>query len=360
MKLPELVIGNLKAMVPIIQGGMGVGVSLHRLASSVASEGGIGIISGAQVGFMESDFIKDTFKANLRALKNEIRLAKEKCLKGIIGVNLMVATNNYADSVRASVDEGADLIISGAGLPTELPLLVKGSNTKIAPIVSSGKAASVICKLWDKKHQTAPDLIIVEGPEAGGHLGFRRDDELLSKPEALEEIVMDVLKFADEYGQKYNKHIPVVAAGGIFDGKDIAKFLNLGASGVQMATRFVATYECDVHENFKKAYVNSKKEDIQIVSSPVGMPGRAIRNKFIEEIENGKKKLRCLYNCLKPCNPGTAPYCISEALINAQQGDIDNGLIFCGTNAYRVNEIISVTELINKLTTEAELYYTGV
>lgn len=360
MKLPELTIGNIKALVPIIQGGMGIGVSLHKLAAAVAAEGGIGIISGAQPGFAEPDFIKNTLGANLRALKNEIRLAKEKCKNGIIGVNLMVATNGYAEYVKAAIEAKADLIISGAGLPLELPKLTQGSDIKIAPIVSSAKAISVICKMWEKRYNATPDMVIVEGPEAGGHLGFSKNDELLNKPSALEQIVVEVKQALNTFESKYNKSIPVIAAGGIFDGKDIAKFLSLGASGVQMATRFVATDECDADENYKKAYVDAKKEDIQIVVSPVGMPGRAIRNKFIEKVEGGSQKVKCLYNCLKPCDPKSTPYCISEALINAREGNIDDGLIFCGSNVYRIDKIVPVKELIHELVTEAELNYRGI
>ncbi len=354
MKLPELNIGDLKASVPIIQGGMGIGVSLHGLASAVANEGGIGIISGVQIGFREPDFIKNTLAANIRALKKEIRLAKEKCKRGILGVNLMVAVNNYKEYVRTSVEEGIDLIISGAGLPLELPELVKGSTVKIAPIVSSSKAASVICKLWDKRYAKAPDMVIVEGPKAGGHLGFSKDEIISSEPCTLEKIVLEVKKELTIYEEKYHKHIPIVAAGGIFDGKDIARFLNLGASGVQMATRFVATYECDASEAFKLAYVKADKEDIHIVKSPVGMPGRALANPFVKNAENNPSKVKCLYNCLKPCNPATTPYCISQALINAREGNTDMGLIFCGSNAYKINEIVSVKDLMKELVAEAE------
>lgn len=354
MKLPELKIGDLIAKLPIIQGGMGVGVSLHKLASAVANEGGVGIISGVQIGFSEPDFIKNTLNANIRALKREIQLAREKAPKGIIGVNLMVAVNHYVELVKAAIEEKIDLIISGAGLPTELPKLVEGTQTKIAPIVSSAKAASVICKLWDKRYNRVPDLVVVEGPEAGGHLGFHTDEPSFNAPNALTDIVREVKQVIGEYAKKHNKYIPVVAAGGVYDGKDIAKLIKEGADGVQMATRFVATHECDAHENYKMAYVNAKRDDIQIVSSPVGMPGRALRNKFVEMVENEHRKVRCLNNCLKPCNPASAPYCISQALIEARNGNVDDGLIFCGSNAYKVDKIVSVKELINEIVTSAE------
>lgn len=355
MKLPVLKIGELVAKVPIIQGGMGVGVSLHKLASAVANEGGIGVISGIQIGFNESDFNTNTKEANIRALKNEIRMARESSPNGILGVNLLVAMNNYKESVIAAVEEKIDIIISGAGLPNELPALVKDSNTKIAPVVSSGKAAAVISKLWDRRYSYAPDLVVVEGPEAGGHLGFSVEQLQEGNKPNLADIIKDVIEAVKPYAEKYNKIIPVVAAGGIFTGADIAKYIKLGASGVQMATRFVATEECDAHINFKMAYVNSKKEDIQLVKSPVGMPGRAVRNEFIEKIEQCRLKVDKCYNCLKPCDVAVTPYCISKALINAVRGNIKEGLIFTGSNSYLIDKIVTVKELINELVTEAEL-----
>ncbi|MCD3246672.1 nitronate monooxygenase [Clostridium botulinum C] len=358
MKLPELVIGGLKASVPIIQGGMGIGISLHKLASAVANQGGIGVISAAQVGFLEKDFHNNNLEANLRSLKKEIRLARKNSPKGILGVNLMMATNYYEEYVRTIVEEKIDIIISGAGLPLDLPKLVQGSSVKIAPIVSSAKAAKVICKSWDRKYHTCPDLIIVEGPMAGGHLGFHKED-ISNSISLLDEIAVDVKDSIQSYGKKYNKYIPVVAAGGVFDGNDIARLLNLGLDGVQIGTRFVATEECDANYALKEAYVNAKKEDIQIVSSPVGMPGRAVRNKFIEDIEKNPQNVKCLYNCLKPCNPSSAPYCISQALINATLGNIDEGLIFAGSNVYKINEIVSVKDLMIELINDAEIKFKG-
>lgn len=355
MKLPPLHIGELVAAVPIIQGGMGVGVSRSRLASAVANEGGVGVISSAQIGFEEPDFENNNNEANLRAMKNEIRKARGLSPKGIIAVNIMVAMNNYKEMVQAVVDEKIDLIISGAGLPTELPNLVKGSKTKIAPIVSSGKAAMVITKLWDHKYSYIPDLIVVEGPEAGGHLGFSL--EQLSpdgKPE-LTDIVKDVIQAVKPYEEKYGKVIPVVAAGGVYSGSDIVKFIKIGAAGVQMATRFVATEECDADIKYKMAYLNSKEEDIEIVKSPVGMPGRAIHNAFLERLQGGRIAVKKCYNCLKPCEPAVTPYCISKALIEAVKGNINDGLIFTGSNAYRLDKIITVRELINEILKEAEI-----
>lgn len=356
MKLPPLKIGNLFAAVPIIQGGMGVGVSRSRLASAVANEGGVGVISAVQIGFEEPDFETNTKEANIRALRNEIRKAKELSPNGIIAVNIMVAINNYKEMVNVSVEENIDLIISGAGLPTDLPNLVKDSNTKIAPIVSSGKAAMVITKLWDRKYSYIPDLVVVEGPEAGGHLGFSLEQLTTENKPKLLDIVRDVIEALKPFEKKYNKSIPVVAAGGVYNGKDIAECLSVGAAGVQMATRFVATKECDAHINYKMAYINSCKDNIEIVKSPVGMPGRAIHNPFLDKLEGGRLPVRKCYDCLKPCEPANTPYCISKALIEAVKGNIDEGLIFSGSNAYKLDKIVTVKELINELISEVEQY----
>jgi NAD(P)H-dependent flavin oxidoreductase YrpB (nitropropane dioxygenase family) len=348
--MKPLIIGDLVAKVPVIQGGMGVGVSRSSLAPAVAKAGGIGVISGAQIGYDEDDFEKNTLNANLRALKKHIIKAKESCLGGIIGVNLMVAMNNYEEHVKQAIEAGVDLIISGAGLPTKLPSFVKNSQVKIAPIVSTSKAASVILKMWDRKEKTTADLIVVEGPKAGGHLGYTKDELESISIDDYDKEFKEILKVAKTYGEKYNKEIPVVAAGGIYTGDDVAKYINLGASGVQVGTKFVTTYECDAHENFKNTYINSSKDDINIVTSPVGMPGRAITNKFIETVSVNRPKITKCYDCLIPCNPKNTPYCISQALINAVKGDVDNSLLFCGENAYRADRLYSVDEVIKELT----------
>lgn len=354
MLIPPLRIGELTASIPIIQGGMGVGVSRSRLAAAVANEGGIGVISGVHIGFSEPDFDTNSANANVRAISKEIRKAKEISPNGVIGVNLLVAMNNYEQLVKSAVEAGVDLIISGAGLPTALPAMVKGTKTKAVPIVSSGKAATVITKLWDHRYSYIPDLIIVEGPEAGGHLGFSLEQLEEGKKPKLEDIVIDVKAAIKPFEEKYNKHIPIVAAGGIFDGKDIARFLRLGADGVQMATRFVATYECDADLKYKNAYLNCEADDITIIKSPVGLPGRAVRNKFVRNVEISNMPVDKCYGCLKPCNPKDTPYCISRALINAVKGEIEDGLIFTGSNAYRLDKIVSVKELVNELITETE------
>lgn len=354
MDLPKLKIGDLVADIPIIQGGMGVGVSLSNLAGNVAKCGGIGIISSAQIGFKESDFKTNTYEANYRALKNEIVKAKEiSGNNGIIGVNIMCVTTNYEDMVRVAIKSGADIIISGAGLPKNLPELVKGYKTKIAPIVSSDRAANLICKLWTSKYNYVPDMIVVEGPKAGGHLGFKKEDLDVEENDIF-NIVKKVKMVVKVYEEKYNKVIPVIAAGGIYNGKDIAMSLKSGASGVQISTRFVATDECDADIRFKEAYVNAKKEDICIIKSPVGMPGRAIKNKFLENLDSYKIN-RC-YNCIKTCDRKTVPYCITQALINSVTGDVDNGLIFCGSNVDRIDKIVKVEDLIDELINEVKCY----
>lgn len=355
MNISELKIGDKIAKLPIIQGGMGIGVSLSKLASAVANAGGIGIISGAQPGYKEPDFRSDNEHANLVGLEKEIRKAKTLSPEGIIGVNFLSSVTNYADMVKLAVKEKVDLIISGAGLPKNLPSFVIGTETRIAPIVSSGKAASTITRLWTKKYDYLPDAIIVEGPKAGGHLGFSVED-LMSNAPNIKDIVRDVVQAVKAFEEKYNKKIPVIAAGGIFTGKDIAECLEEGAAGVQMSTQFVATEECDAHDNFKQAYIDAKEEDIQLIVSPVGLPGRAVRNKFVESVETSNQKIKHCYRCLKGCNPATTPYCITEALVASVEGDTDNGLVFIGSNGHRLDKITKVKDLMQNLIEDANTY----
>lgn len=352
--MKELKIGDLTAKLPIIQGGMGIGISLSGLASAVANEGGIGVIATAGIGMSEPDFYPNFLEANIRALKKEIRKARG-LTKGILGVNIMVALSNFADMVRTAIEEGVDIIFSGAGLPLNLPQFLKdGKKTKLVPIVSSGRAASIICKKWLQRYNYLPDAIVVEGPLAGGHIGFKL--EQITNPEySLEKLLLDVIKEVKLFKERYMKSIPVIAAGGIYTGEDIYKFLQLGASAVQMATRFVATYECDASIQFKQAYIDCKKEDIAIVKSPVGMLGRAIRNKFIDDVNKEKNKLtKCPYRCITTCDYENSPYCIARALVNAKKGNLNHGFAFAGKNAYRTEEIVSVKQLIGSLLEEYE------
>ena len=347
-----LTIGNLESRLPIIQGGMGIGISLNRLAAAVADAGGIGVISAAGIGMMEKDYASNFLEANIRALKDEIRKAREKT-KGILGVNIMVAMTNFAELVKAAIEEKIDIIFAGAGLPLSLPsFLGQGTHTKLVPIVSSARAAGIIAKRWFEKYKYAPDAIVVEGPLAGGHLGF--SEEQIDKPEyKLEKIIAEVVNEMKNAEDKFGKPIPVIAGGGVYTGADIYKFLQLGASGVQMATRFVTTDECDASDGFKQTYIDCKEEDIRIIKSPVGMPGRAIANDFIDDVNKGNKvPYKCPYHCIVTCKEETRPYCISVALMNAKRGRMKNGFAFAGANAYRAEKITPVQELMQTLTDE--------
>ncbi|MHB8131159.1 MAG: NAD(P)H-dependent flavin oxidoreductase [Mobilitalea sp.] len=349
MKMKPLVIGDLIARIPIIQGGMGVGVSRSKLAAAVAREGGIGILSTAQIGYDEPGFDRHQLESNLFAIKKHLGLAKESSEGGIVGVNIMVATKQYDQYVKAACEGGADVIISGAGLPISLPELVKGFKTKIAPIVSSIRATSVILKMWDRKYSTTADFIVIEGPRAGGHLGFTKE-----QLDHIDEMDYDtemkgIIECKKEYEEKYQRQIPVVIAGGIFDQDDIKHAMELGADAVQISTRFVVTEECDASQEFKDAYLAANKEDIQIVISPVGMPGRAIKNSFLKTVDAGRIAVTKCFNCLEHCNPKDTPYCITKALINAVEGNLKEGLIFCGDNVYRLKEMTTVKAIFEEL-----------
>ncbi len=333
---------------------MGIGISLSGLAGSVAREGGVGIISVAHIGFREPDFETDHKAANLRAIKKELNRARAIAgNQGIIGFNVMVAIRDYPIYVKAAAEAGADLIVSGAGLPADLPAFVEGTAAAIAPIVSSEKAARLILKRWDKKYGRTADLVIIENAHAGGHLGF--------SPEQLSHIddddyegsydieVRRIIACVHEYGSKYGVSIPVVLAGGIMTSAQAAHAFSLGVDGIQAATPFVTTIECDAPPAFKQAYINCRKEDIEIIKSPVGMPGRAIHNRFLEKLKKGDEPITHCYRCLSMCDPGTAPYCISRALIRSALGDTENGLIFCGDNAQYLNEITTVKEVIRNI-----------
>jgi NAD(P)H-dependent flavin oxidoreductase YrpB (nitropropane dioxygenase family) len=356
MDLPELKIGDLTAKLPIVQGGMGVGISLSNLAGNVALNGGIGVLSGVEMGFNEPDYYQNKKEANSRALKYHIKKAKEISNDGIIGINIMAVLNNFEEIVIEAIEEKIDIIFSGAGLPLTLPSFTKETKTKVVPIVSSDRAATLICKTWDKRYGVIPDAIVVEGPEAGGHLGFSRE-ELEEDSKDLGTILVQVLEAIKPYEEKYGKKIPVIAGGGIIDGKGVAEMLNLGASGVQMGSRFAATDECDASELFKQAYVNAKEEDIILINSPVGLVGRAIISQFTEDAKLGlRKPIKCVVNCLKPCKPEDVQYCIANALINAQKGNFNSGFAFAGANSYLIDNIIPVKYLMEELIEGTKLY----
>lgn len=344
-----LVIGNLTARIPVIQGGMGVGISLSSLAGSVAACGGVGVISTAQIGWREADFCKNPLEANFRAMKKEILKARQISEgKGILGVNIMVATQHYKEYVKEAVKNGVDLIISGAGLPVDLPGLVQGSKTKIAPIISSLKSAKVLCKMWDRKYQTAPDLVVIEGPKAGGHLEFSREELETIDELGYDEVIRSVVKLVREYADKYKKKIPVAVAGGIFKSEDLDHALELGADGVQLGTRFVTTKECDASMEYKQSYLDARQEDVCIVQSPVGMPGRAIQNEFVQRVQREKLPIRRCHHCIVTCSPKEIPYCITDALVNAVEGNTKEGLLFCGANVWRCDRIETVAEIMEE------------
>ncbi len=355
-ELPPLRIGNLECKLPIIQGGMGVGISLSGLASAVANEGGIGVIASAGIAMLDPDYEKNVREANKRALASEIKKAKQ-LTSGPIGVNILVALSDYDALSLVALEAGADLLFLGAGLPLKifdtLPKeKVKDIKIKVVPIISSARAMTLIFKYWAKNYNFIPDAVVVEGPMAGGHLGFRKE-EIEGPNFKLENLVTSVVEETKLLEKEYKKEIPVIAAGGIYTGADIHRFLKLGAAGVQMATRFVATHECDASLAFKEAYLKCSKDDICIIDSPVGLPGRAIKNDFLHKVSKGEKiPFKCPWKCLKTCDYKSAPYCIALALVNAKKGGLNDGFAFVGANGYRVDKIISVKELIETLKEE--------
>ena len=346
-------LGEKEIKVPVIQGGMGIGISLGNLAGTVAREGGIGLISAAQIGFSEPDFEGNPLEANLRAIENQLRKARSIAQDGIVGFNIMTAMRDYEKYVRAAVEAGADLIVSGAGLPVDLPAYVKGSNTKVAPIVSTCKSANVILKYWDRKYGRTADMVIIEGPKAGGHLGFSEGELSYYTDEKYAHEIGNIQKTVDSYAKKYDTKIPIAVAGGIDTPQKVKHVLNLGVQAVQVGTRFVTTEECDADIRYKQAYIKACKEDIVIVKSPVGMPGRAIKNTMLESVLRGENiPPRKCYHCLAKCDPGKIPYCITKALIEAAKGNTEEGLLFCGANAYRAEKIETVKEVIANLMQE--------
>jgi len=345
-------IGDLKIPIPIIQGGMGVGISMSGLASAVANMGGIGIIATVAIGQTDDALKANYKKRNIEGVRNEIRKARE-LTQGVLGVNIMSVLTDFSEMVKTSIEEGIDIIFSGAGLPLDLPkYLINGSKTKLVPIVSSGRAANILCTKWKQNYDYLPDALVVEGPKAGGHLGFK-ESALEEISNTLENLVDEVVKVAKEFKAKYNKDIPVIAAGGIYSGDDIYKIMEHGASAVQMGTRFVATEECDASLEFKNAFIEAREEDIKIIKSPVGMPGRSIYNEFLDEAIKGNRRPKvCRHHCIKSCDPKTTTYCIADALLEAYRGNLDNGFVFTGTNAGRINKISTVSELFKELTSE--------
>ena len=353
MEARPLKMGNIEAKVPLIQGGMGVGISLGRLAGAVAKEGGIGIISAAQIGFKEPDFDTNTKEANLRAIQKEYDKARAIAPDGIIGFNIIVAMRHYEEYVRAAIDAGADLILSGAGLPTDLPRIAGDSRAKLAPIVSTDKSAKVILKYWGRKYKRMPDLLVIEGPKAGGHLGFTKEQLKAYDQAAYDAEVSDILDTVRSYEEEFQCRIPVALAGGIENKAQAEHAFSLGVDAIQAATRFVTTEECDAHIKYKEAYLNAKETDIVIVKSPVGMPGRAILNPFMEKVMAGERiPHSSCHGCLHKCNPSEIPYCITDALVHAARGEVDDALLFCGAYAYKADHLETVKEVIDSLMPE--------
>ncbi len=351
-----LQIGNLKVNLPIIQGGMGVAISLSGLASAVANAGGIGIISAVAIGMTEPDYMRNYREANKRALRSEIRKAR-KLTSGAIGVNLMVAVTDYEDLFTVALEEKIDVIILGAGLPLKLPPYVfekgiENIHTKFIAKVSSAKAAKVVFSYWAKNFNYVPDAVVVEGPMAGGHLGFKKED-LEGEVVPLVDLVKETVKEINYFENEFDKEIPVIAGGGIYSGKDIYEIMQKGAKGVKMGTRFVPTNECDASDKFKETYINCKKDDITIIKSPVGLPGRAISNGFVDKISSGKTEpFKCFWKCLKSCDSKNVPYCIAQALYNAANGDMENGFAFAGSKAYLTKSIQPVKQIMLELKVE--------
>lgn len=353
-------IGKKTLPLPILQGGMGVGISLDRLAGAVAACGGMGTISTAMCGFREPDFDADPQGANLRALARQVRRAKEAAKGvGLVAVNAMVATSQYADSVRTALRAGADAIVCGAGLPKDLPAIaaeVPESDAALAPVVSSGRAAALICRLWDRHYHRVPDFVVLEGPQAGGHLGFTPEEAKeaqAGRPIPLSELLKEVLAALEPYRKQYGRDIPVFVAGNVKDGAEMARYMAEGAAGAQFATPFIATEECDAAEGYKQRLLEAKPEDVTIVKSPVGLPGRALRSPLIRRVEAGTqpRPTRC-FRCLTACRPAETPYCISRALMSAADGDWENGLFFCGAGAGVVNTMSTVRQRMEQIMRE--------
>ncbi len=352
-------IGKYEIKHPIIQGGMGVGISWDKLAGTVSQEGALGVISSVGTGYYENKkysakLIKNKPKDALNfyskdGLTKIINNARKICGDAPLACNVLYASNDYGRTVTDACEAGANMIITGAGIPTNMPKFTEAfPDVALIPIVSSARALRLICRKW-KRYNRLPDAVIVEGPLSGGHQGFSYDD-CFKEEFQLEKIVPPVIEEAKNWGS-----MPIIAAGGIWTKDDIDKYLEMGCAGVQMATRFIATYECDAHANFKNVLINAKADDIKLFKSPVGLPARGVHTNLQKTILEGTApKVACISNCVAPCNRGVEAkkvgYCIADRLSSAYEGDVDTGLFFTGSNGYRIDKIISVHELMEKLT----------
>ncbi|WP_306591798.1 nitronate monooxygenase family protein [Geothrix sp. 21YS21S-4] len=361
--LPRLRIRNLDMAYPIQQGGMGVGISWEGLAGAVAREGCVGLVSAIGTGYHGSASPKmrlgrpdGTDSLNPpKALEWIVRAARERAEgRGAVGVNILCAIEGYEAAVRASLAGGAQMIVSGAGLPLALPDYVGDADVALVPIVSSARALNVICKQWQRKYSRLPDAVVLEGPESGGHQGFSHDG-CLDPAHTLENILPSIIEERDKWGD-----FPILVAGGVWDHADIQRFLALGASGVQMGTRFIGTFECDASPIFKEVILRARAEDIGLMKSPVGLPARGVRTSLHHRIEAGTApQVRCVSNCLQPCGHGKGAaavgYCIADRLADAMKGDRENGLFFTGSNGAKLRDLISVRDLIEELTEDPGL-----
>ncbi len=360
MALAPLKIGKYIIEKPIVQGGMGVGISWDQLAGNVSKEGGLGIVSAVGTGYYNNKAFSHKLVADrpldvqnfysrdgLKAIYDN---ARKICGDKPLGVNILYAINDYGRVVRDACEIGFDIIITGAGLPTNMPEFTEGyPDVALVPIVSSPKALKIINKRWQKRYNRLPDAVILEGPKSGGHQGFTYEQCAMEENQ-LENLVKPVVEEAALWGD-----IPVIAAGGVWDKNDIDQMISLGASGVQMGTRFIGTKECDAHANFKKVLLDAKEEDIILMKSPVGYPARGVRTNLTSLVETRTgPDIKCISNCVAPCNRGVEAkevgFCIADRLSDAYEGNIELGLFFSGTNGYRLTELVSVKELMVKLT----------
>lgn len=347
-------LGNRELSLPLIQGGMGVGVSMGGLAGAVAAQGAMGTLSTADAGWNEPDFAAHPQQANLRALRREVQRAKRLAAgAGLVAVNAMVATRQYADSVRTALEVGADAIVSGAGLPLELPALAEGFEALLAPIVSGPRAAQLICRTWAKRYGRVPDFVVLEGCQAGGHLGFEEADLLSGRCTPLSRLIPEVLAALRPFEEKFGRAIPLFCAGGVATGAEMARCTRLGAAGAQLATRFIATEECDAGQGYKDVLLAARPEDLRIIHSPVGMPGRAVNSPLVQRLAAGMRQppAHCS-GCIKSCRPAETPFCITHALIEAVKGNWEEGLFFSGSRVDLVDRMRTVPDLIDELMKE--------
>lgn len=353
MNIKPLTINGKQIKIPIIQGGMGIRISLSKLANACMNSGIVATISAAQVGFLKKGFRNNPLQTNKEALTEEISKIRQENPDGVLGVNLMHAVNDYDKYATFLASQDIDFIVSGAGLPVDLPEYIKDSKVKGAFIVSSGRAARILLRSWDRRYNYMPEFIVCEGPLAGGHLGFSKEDFESGNVKELEQIIKETKEVIKPFEEKYNITIPIIAAGGVHDGHDMAKMIIAGSDGVQIATRFIATPECDASDEYKQMIVNAKEEDIVRVSSPAGLPGRAVKNYLTKMLEKTNLKVNYCVNCLKTCKKVGIPYCITEQLGNSASGD-NKGLIFTGAKAHLIEKIESVDTIVKRIVQECK------